>query len=40
MIENFKPKKILSDGKEILSKPMFQAYKKENEKYYLIPTKY
>lgn len=32
--------KIISDWKDILSKPMFEAYKKDGEKYLIKPTKY
>jgi len=40
ILKNINPNKILSDGKTILSRPMFQAYKKVDNKFYLIPTKY
>jgi hypothetical protein len=34
------PSKILSEWKTVLSTPMFEAYKKDWDKYYLKPTKY
>ena len=40
MLKNLNPQNILSDWRKILSKPMFKAYKKIGNKYYLIPTKY
>ena len=39
-LKNLDPNKIISDSKQILSEPMFEAYKKENNKYFLVPTKY
>jgi len=40
IIKNFSPKNILVEGNQIVSKPLFRAYKKQGERYYLIPTKY
>lgn len=40
MISEFNPEKIIWDWKTTLSKPMFEPYKKDWDKYYLIPTKY
>ena len=40
LLKALSPNKIFADGKEILSKPMFEVYKKEGSKYYLLPTKY
>ncbi len=40
ILKNLNPNNILKDGKVALSKPMFKPYKKEGDRYYLIPTKY
>lgn len=40
ILKSLSPNRILADGKNILSKPMLKPYKKEDGKYYLIPTKY
>ena len=40
LLESFAPQKILSDGKVYFSKPFFTPYKKEGNKYYLVPSKY
>lgn len=40
ILKSLTPNKILSDWKTVLSNPMFEAYKKDGEKYYLKPTKY
>ena len=40
ILRTLTPSKILADWKSILSEPMFEAYKKEADKYYLKPTKY
>ena len=40
ILKNFSPKNILTEWNQIVSKPLFKAYKKQWEKYYLIPTKY
>ncbi|QFR38656.1 hypothetical protein A9Q91_00280 [Candidatus Gracilibacteria bacterium 28_42_T64] len=40
ILRSLAPHKVLADGKEILSQPMFQAYKKDGDKYYLTPTRY
>ena len=40
LLKNLNPKKIFNERKVILSKPMFRAYKKEWEKYLLVPTKH
>jgi len=39
-LKNLNPSKIFTDSKEILEKPLFEAYKKEENRYSLIPTKY
>ena len=39
-IKQFTPQNILKQGNEIVKKPLFKAYKKEWNKYYLIPSKY
>ncbi|MDQ7023633.1 MAG: hypothetical protein Q9M97_09150 [Candidatus Gracilibacteria bacterium] len=39
-LKNLNPSNILKQGKIIASKPLFTAYKKEGNKYYLIPSKY
>ena len=40
ILKTFSPQSILAEGNEIVSQPLFKAYKKVWEKYYLIPTKY
>jgi len=40
LIKNINPKKNFSDWEELLKRPLLTAYKKEWQKYYLIPTKY
>ncbi len=40
ILRSFSPKNILVEWNQIVSKPLFKAYKKEGGKYYLIPTKY
>ncbi len=40
VLRSFSPQNILTQGNEIVSKPLFKAYKKEWERYFLIPTKY
>ena len=40
ILESFAPEKIIADGRTYFSKPMFTAYKKEENKYYLVPSKY
>jgi hypothetical protein len=40
ILNSLTPNKILADWKAILEKPMFRAYKKDWDKYYLVPTKY
>lgn len=40
IIKNFNPSQIISDWKNILSNPLFKTYKKQWDKYFLIPTKY
>jgi hypothetical protein len=40
ILKSFNPSKIMADSKKILEKPMFKAYKKEGDKYFLVPTKY
>lgn len=40
LIQNFSPKNILSTWEEISKNPLFEAYKKEGDKYYLAPTQY
>lgn len=39
-IKQFTPQNILKQGNEIVEKPLFKAYKKEWNKYYLVPSKY
>jgi hypothetical protein len=39
-IVQFTPQNILKQGNEIVKKPLFKAYKKEWNKYYLVPSKY
>jgi len=39
-IKYFSPENILSEWKKIASKPLFRAYKKDWNKYYLVPSKY
>jgi hypothetical protein len=40
MLKNMSPEKILTDGKVTLGKSLFTAYKKDWDKYYLVPSKY
>ncbi len=40
ILNSITPAKIISNWKNILSKPMFEAYKKDWDKYLLKPTKY
>jgi len=40
LLKSLNPSKIVKDWKVILSKPFFEAYKKDDEKYYIQPTKY
>ena len=39
-LKNLNPNKIIADSKEFLWESMFKAYKKEWNKYFLIPSKY
>ncbi len=39
-LKTLNPNKILADSEAILSEPMFKAYKKDWNKYFLTPTKY
>ncbi len=40
IVRGFSPESMLSEWNEIAGKPLFKAYKKEGNKYYIIPTKY
>lgn len=40
LIKNLNPTNISSDLNTVFAKPMFEAYKKEGDKYYIKPTKY
>jgi hypothetical protein len=40
ILKTINPSKIFADSKAILEKPLFEAYKKEENKYSLIPTKF
>ena len=40
LIKNINPSKIISDGKKIMWEPIFRAYKKEWDRYSLVPSKY
>lgn len=40
ILKTLNPTNIINDSKRVLSEPLITAYKKEWEKYYLIPTKY
>ncbi len=40
ILNNLSPNAILRDWKVALSQPMFKPYKKEGDRYYLMPTKY
>ncbi len=40
IIKSLSPKNLLSQWEVILSEPMFRAYKKQGDRYYVIPTKY
>lgn len=40
LIKSLNPTNISSDLNTVFAKPMFEAYKKEGEKYYIKPTKY
>jgi len=40
LLSQANPTKFFQDSKAFLEKPMFKAYKKEGNKYYLVPTKY
>ena len=40
IFKSLSPNKIISEWKSIFEKPMFYVYKKDGDKYYLIPTKY
>lgn len=39
-LKEFTPQNILEQGNSIVAKPLFTAYKKEGNKFYLIPSKY
>lgn len=40
IIKTFNPDVLFNDAQQLFSKPMFTAYKKEGEKFHIIPTKY
>jgi uncharacterized coiled-coil protein SlyX len=40
LLKSFNSSEIIKDLKETLEKPLFKAYKKEWNRYYLVPTKY
>lgn len=39
ILKSFSPAKIFSDAHKLMEKPLFTAYKKQGERYYIIPTK-
>jgi hypothetical protein len=40
IVKSFNPDLLFNDAHDLFSKPMFTAYKKENDVFHIIPTKY